>query len=65
MRKRHTGLLTMVLVCMLTASALLLNGCSGISTASVTPGTYVIQVTGTGTGSNAIAFGDVTLTITK
>ena len=65
MRKRHAGFLTIVLASLLTAGALLVSGCSGISFATAAPGTYVIQVTGTGTGSNVIEFGDITLTITK
>jgi hypothetical protein len=65
MRKRHARFLTIVLASILTAGVLMVSGCSGISFATAAPGTYVIQVTGTGTGSNVIAFGDITLTITK
>ena len=64
-RKRNIGLLTMMLVCILSAAAFLATGCSGFSTASAAPGTYVIQVTGTGTGSNVSEFGNITLTISS
>ena len=64
-RKRHIGVLTMMLVCILSLAAFLATGCSGFSSASAAPGTYVIQVTGTGTGSNVSEFGDITLTITS
>lgn len=64
-RQRSTGLLTMVLVLALSAAALVATGCSGFSASSVAPGTYTIQVTGTGTGSNIAHYQNVTLTITK
>lgn len=65
LRRRHTGVFTLILVGILSAAALLATGCSGISYNDAAPGTYVIQVTGTGTNSSVIEFGDVTLTITK
>ena len=64
-RRRQTGLLTMVLVVVLSAAALFATGCSGFSMGSAAPGTYVIQVTGTGTNSNTIHYQDLTLTITN
>ncbi len=65
LRKRTMGLLTLVLLIALSAGALLATGCSGYSSSSATPGTYVIQVTGTGTTSNVIHYQNVTLTITN
>jgi hypothetical protein len=64
-RRRHTGFLTMVLVALLTAGALLATGCSGFSMGSVAPGTYVIQVTGTGASSDVVHYQNVTLDITN
>ena len=64
-RKRHTGLLTVVLVTVLSAAALLATGCSGFSMGSTAPGTYVIQVTGTGVNSNISHYQNLTLTLTN
>lgn len=64
-RRRSMGLLTMVLVLAVSAAALVATGCSGFSASSVAPGTYTIQVTGTGTSSNITHYQNVTLTITK
>ena len=65
LRKRKGVLLSMVLVSMLSGAALLASGCGGISMGSAAPGTYVIQVTGTGTKSNIIHYANVTLNIAK
>jgi hypothetical protein len=64
-RKRNTGLLTMMLVMALSMAALFATGCSGFSMGSVAPGTYVIQITGTGTNTNTIHYQTVTLNITN
>jgi hypothetical protein len=64
-RRRYAAVLTMVLVLVLSGAALLATGCSGISTATATPGTYVIQVTGTGANSDVIHYQNITLNITK
>jgi hypothetical protein len=42
---------------------MLVTGCGGFTSSSATPGTYVIQVTGTGINSNVIHYQNVTLTI--
>jgi hypothetical protein len=55
----------MVLVLILSGAALLATGCSGFTMSTATPGTYVIQVTGTGANSDIIHYQNVTLTITK
>jgi hypothetical protein len=65
LRKRNTGLFTMVLVLALSAGALLASGCGGYSSSKAAAGTYVIQVTGTGTTSNVIHYQNVTLDITN
>ena len=64
-RKRHTGLLTMILVMAFSAAALFATGCNGFSMGSAAPGKYVIQITGTGTNSNTIQYQNVTLNITN
>jgi ABC-type glycerol-3-phosphate transport system substrate-binding protein len=55
----------MVLILLLSGAAMLATGCSGMSSSSAAPGTYVIQVTGTGVNSNVIHYQNVTLNITK
>jgi len=68
-RRRYASVLTVVLTTGLfaavSAAALLMNGCGGISLESAPPGTYVIQVTGTGVNSNVISYGTLTVTVTK
>lgn len=64
-RRQNTGLLTRVLVLALSVAALFATGCNGFSIGSTAPGTYVIQVTGTGTTSNTIHYQNVTLDITN
>jgi hypothetical protein len=64
-RKQHATLLGTVLVLVFSGAAMLATGCGGISYSSVTPGTYVIQVTGTAVNSNVIHYQNVTLNITK
>ncbi len=64
-RKRHTGLLTMMLVVALSVATLFATGCNGFSMGSTAPGTYVIQITGTGSTSSTIHYQNVTLDITN
>jgi hypothetical protein len=64
-RKRQMAALSMVLVLILSGAALLATGCSGFTMSTATPGTYVIQVTGTGANSDITHYQNVTLTITK
>jgi sugar lactone lactonase YvrE len=64
-RRRNAAVITIVLVLLLSGAAMLATGCSGIGSSSAAPGTYVIQVTGTGANSNMIHYQNVTLTITK
>jgi len=64
-RKRYALAMTTGLVLLLSAAAMLVTGCSGISQGSAAPGTYVIQVTGIGAASNITHYENVTLTITK
>ena len=66
LRRRHASVLWMVLTMALSAAALLATGCSnGFSMGSAAPGTYVIQVVGTGTSSNVVHYQNETVTITK
>ncbi len=69
LRRRHASLLktglTMVLVMALSAAALLASGCNGFSMGDAAPGTYVIQVVGTGASSNVVHYQNETVTITK
>lgn len=64
-RRRSMGLLTLVLVLGLSVAALFASGCSGIGGNAAVPGTYTIQVTGTGANSNVTHYQNVTLTITQ
>jgi hypothetical protein len=64
-RRRSGAMLTIVLVMALSAAALMATGCSGYSSSKAAPGTYTIQVTGTGTNSNVIHYQNVTLDITN
>jgi hypothetical protein len=64
-RRRSGAMLTMVLVMALSAAALMATGCSGYSSSKAAPGTYTIQVTGTGANSNVIHYQNVTLDITN
>jgi hypothetical protein len=65
LRRRNAKFLTMAVALLLSAAALLANGCSSFSVNTAAPGNYVIQVTGTGANTNAEQFQNVSLTITK
>jgi hypothetical protein len=64
-RKRHAGVLSTLLVLVLTGAALLASGCSGFTQKTAAPGTYIMQVTGVGTNSNVTQYQTFTLTITQ
>jgi len=64
-RGRHKGVWNVLLAMLLAASTLLVAGCSGMSMGSAAPGTYVIQVTATGTNTNTVHYQNVTLIITN
>jgi hypothetical protein len=64
-RRRHAGVLSMLLVLVLSGAALMATGCGGFTQNTAAPGTYSFQVVGVGTNSNVTEFQNVTLTITK
>ena len=55
----------MALVLLLSAASLVAAGCNGFSQNTAAPGTYVIQVSGTGTNSDVVHYQNVTLVITQ
>jgi hypothetical protein len=65
LRKRSMGLLSLVLIIAVSAGALLATGCGGYTSSSAAPGTYLIQVTGTGTKTGVVNYQNVSLTITN
>ena len=65
LRRRNARFLTMVLVLLLTAAAFVSTGCNSFSQITAAPGTYVIQVTGTGATSDLEHYQNVTLDITQ
>jgi Bacterial Ig-like domain (group 3)/NHL repeat len=65
MRRRNASVWSLILVLALSAGALFATGCSGFSMGSAAPGTYTIQVVGTGTGSNVVHYQNETVTITQ
>jgi len=64
-RKRHAGLLSLVLVLILGGAAMLETGCGGFTQSSAAPGTYTIQVVGVGAKSDVVQYQNVTLNISK
>jgi hypothetical protein len=64
-RKRLASVFTMALLIALSAVALVTTGCNGISTTSAPPGSYTIQVVGSGTTTGVTVTQNVTLTITQ
>jgi hypothetical protein len=65
MRRRNASVLTMALVLVLSAASLGASGCNSFSQSTAAPGTYVIQVTGTGVNSDVVHYQNVTLDITQ
>jgi sugar lactone lactonase YvrE len=70
LRRRNLGRFTfrglaLLLLVSLLSAAWLVSGCTGFSQSSAAPGTYVLQVNGTGVNSNLTRYQDVTLIVTK
>jgi len=64
-RKRHAGVLSTILILVLSGAALLATGCIGFTQNSAAAGTYTIQVVGVGQHSDVTQYQNVALTITK
>ncbi len=64
LRRRNNGLLTMALVLALSAASFLAAGCNSVIRNSAVPGSYVIQITGTGASTGEQQHQNVSLTIT-
>jgi sugar lactone lactonase YvrE len=65
LRRRTASMLTVVLVAVLSLGALMATGCNGFGGSNVIPGSYTIEITGTGTQSDTIHYTTLTLTVTK
>ncbi len=65
LRRRTASFLTIVLIAVLSLGALVATGCNSFGGSTVAPGTYTIEITGTGTQSNTIHYTTLSLTITK
>ena len=64
-RKRHRATFTTLAVVLFGLASMAVTACSGFTQVSAAPGTYVIQVVGTGNNSNIVHYQNVTITITQ
>ncbi len=64
-RRRNARLITMAMALVLSAAMLLTTGCNSFSINTAAPGNYTVQVTGTGAGTNAQQYQNLSLDITK
>jgi len=65
LRRRSATFLSMAMLLLLSAAALMVTGCNSFSMSTAAPGTYMIQVTGTGANTSVEQYQNVSLTITK
>jgi hypothetical protein len=65
LRKRHRAIFTTLAVVLFGFASMAVTACNGFTQVSATPGTYVIQVTGTGNSSDIVHYQNVTITIAK
>jgi hypothetical protein len=65
LRRRSATFLSTALLLLLSAAAFLVTGCNSFSMSTAAPGTYMIQVTGTGANTSVEQYQNVSLTITK
>ena len=65
LRKRQSAVFTCLAVVLFGLVSMAITACSGFTQVSAAPGTYVIQVTGTGANSDVVHYQNVTITITK
>jgi large repetitive protein len=64
--RRQSGVLRLIAILAVVAGATMaMNGCGGLSLSSAKPGTYVIQVTATGTKTNVTHVADLTVQVTQ
>ena len=61
----RTGLAGLAMLLLLGGLSVGLSGCGGLHINGTPPGTYVFQVSATGTGSGVTQAIDVTLTVTQ
>lgn len=64
-RKNAMVLRALVVIAMLAGTTFLMTGCGGFSLNSAKPGSYVIQVTATGTQTGVTHVANLTLTVTQ
>lgn len=64
--RRRTGILKLIaILAVVTGATMAMNGCGGLSLSSAKPGTYVIQVTATGTKTNVTHVANLTVQVTQ
>ena len=63
-RSRNAWMTSIIVGLMIAGAAVLISGCSPVSQISAAPGTYSIEVTGSGITSNITHYQSITLTIT-
>ena len=64
-RRKHKALFTLMLLVLLGGTVLGLNGCAGISMNSLAPGSYSVQITGTGVNSAVTRSVNLSVQVTK
>jgi hypothetical protein len=65
LRKRHSAVFATMAVLLFGLASMAMTACNGFTQTSAAPGTYVIQVTGTGNNSDIEHYQNVTITISK
>jgi hypothetical protein len=65
LRRHHSAVFTTLAVVLFGLASLAITACNGFTQSSAAPGTYVIQVTGTGNNSDIQHYQNVTITITR
>jgi hypothetical protein len=64
-RRMRSGLTGLLMLALLAGASAGLSGCGGLQATGTPPGTYVFQVSATGTGSGVTQAIDITLTVTQ
>jgi sugar lactone lactonase YvrE len=65
LRKRHRAAFTTMAVVLFAFASMAITACNGFTQISASPGTYLIQVIGTGNNSDIVHYQNVSITITK